>query len=81
MNLVSNYQRMMDHRLSKPKSIHTVNNGRAEKVFKNSSFNEQLMHNTSFKNKNPDAFDDKTKHDLSVAFAGNFQQYNQLQAP
>jgi hypothetical protein len=54
MTLVSNYQRMMDYRLSKPKSINTVSktNGRTDKVFKNSSFLDQMEHQSAFKRGN-----------------------------
>lgn len=49
MNLVHNYQRMMDYRLAKPKGVNEVeeNNRTSQtriRVFKNSSPMEQLAH-------------------------------------
>ena len=48
MRLVSNYQRMLDSRLAQPKAIKKVGEGHSSKVFKNSSFADQKMHQSIF---------------------------------
>ena len=47
MRFVGNYQRMLDSRLANPKSLKRIDaakNGRDEKVFKNSTYEEQKIH-------------------------------------
>lgn len=47
MRFVNNYQRMLDSRLAAPKSLKRIDaakNGRDEKVFKNSTYEEQKIH-------------------------------------
>ena len=48
MRLVSNYQRMLDSRLSQPKAIKKVGDGYQAKVYKNSSYTDQKMHQSIF---------------------------------
>ncbi len=53
MSLVHNYQHMLDHRLSKPKTISQVEESQRTsqtriRVYKNSSPNEQLAHQEAF---------------------------------
>ena len=53
MRLVSNYQKMLDQRLSKPKSLQKIAVGKAkgERVYKNSALREQMMHQSVFSEK------------------------------
>jgi len=88
MNLVSNYQKMLDSRLSCPKSIKQVESGRIRKVYKNTAMDEQLLHQSVFsekqRNKNHSVFEDKlggtiderTVGHLNTAFGLNYRQYN-----
>ena len=88
MNLVSNYQRMLDSRLSAPKAIKKVEEGRHKKVYKNTAMDEQLLHQSVFSErarlKNHSVFEDKlggtiderTVGHLNTAFGLNYRQYN-----
>ena len=54
MRLVSNYQKMLDQRLSKPKSLQKIavnQANRGERVYKNSALREQMMHQSVFSEK------------------------------
>ena len=47
--LIGNYQKMLDSRLSRPKAIKKIQDGRIEKVFKNTAYEDQKMHKSIFK--------------------------------
>jgi hypothetical protein len=40
---------MLDTRLSKPKAVKKINDGKIEKVFKNTAYDDQVMHQSIFK--------------------------------
>ena len=52
MGLVGNYQKMLDTRLSKPKSLQKYSMGRAEKVYKNTAATDQHLHQSVFTRRN-----------------------------
>ena len=52
MNYIHKYQNTMDHRLSKPKQLKRVTlMNSAERFFKNTSHDEQMMHQSVFSKK------------------------------
>ena len=83
---------MLDSRLSQPKLLKRIEagkNGRDEKVFKNSTFEEQKMHQSIFKDQRRtiDAagvageLDNEVVSHLNNSFSMNFAQYNQSSKP
>jgi hypothetical protein len=85
---------MLDSRLANPKSlkrIEAAKNGRDEKVFKNSTYEEQKIHQSIFKDqrKTLDAaekaglsnLDNEVVSHLNNSFSMNFRQYNQSERP
>ena len=52
MRPFGNYQKMLDSRLSKPKSIKKVQSGYLEKFYNNSVYDEQKEHQSAFKSFN-----------------------------
>ena len=90
MTLLSNYQRMMDHRLSKPKSISKVDKSYGQRVFKNSSHGDQKNHWAMFKSYSnakasntfgedelEHALNHKTIDHLDNSFKLNLKRYNE----
>lgn len=86
MTLLGNYQRMLDHRLSKPKAVCKVpREHKEDKVYKNSAFDDQQMHQSIFKsfgsNRMPQndvvgGIDKETYGHLSNLSALNVRRYN-----
>uniref|UniRef100_A0A7S3IXZ6 Uncharacterized protein n=1 Tax=Strombidium inclinatum TaxID=197538 RepID=A0A7S3IXZ6_9SPIT len=89
MALIGNYQKMLDSRLSKPKSLskYPQGQGRTEKVFKNSNISDQKLHQSIFANKPRDpsplggepeleakTFDDRLVTHLNNSMYSNFRQ-------
>ena len=94
MRFVSNYQRMLDSRLAAPKSLKRIDagkNGRDEKVFKNSTYEEQKIHQSIFKDQRRTMeaadkaglsnLDNEVVSHLNNSFSMNFKQYNQGEKP
>ena len=90
MTLLGNYQRMLDHRLSKPKAISKIpRDYKDDKVYKNSAFDEQQAHQSIFKSfasQKPMAdqiggIDKETYGHLSNLSALNVRRYNQSEKP
>ena len=94
MRFVSNYQRMLDSRLAAPKSLKRIDaakNGRDEKVFKNSTYEEQKIHQSIFKDQRRTMeaaekaglsnLDNEVVSHLNNSFSMNFRQYRQDEKP
>ena len=94
MRFISNYQRMLDSRLAAQKELKRIENGKNghdERVYKNSTFVEQKIHNSIFKDsrKTLDAaenaglsnIDNEVVSHLNNSFSMNFKQYNQGEKP
>lgn len=86
MNLVTNYQRMLDHRLSKPKQIaETVKVDGKHKIYKNSAQPEQDAHQESFYrspakgHQHPSgAFSPQPERDGCRSFQNNLTSYSNM---
>ncbi len=88
MALIGNYQKMLDQRLSKPKSLNKYTQGRQEKVYKNSNLSDQKLHQSIFAKQPRDpsplaggepeleakTFDDRLVSHLNNSMYSNFRQ-------
>jgi len=80
MRLVSNYQKMLDHRLSKPKETQKVkaevNANKDERVYRNSALKDQKRHQSVFSSKKLSLArpEQQSRWDLEDEFRNTFDE-------